>query len=314
MRAREFFASQYIHMNQDLVDYIRQQLKTGVSKNKITDTLLGQGWQQTDLDEAFAAAAGAKRAPETPAGKDNGFQEIEEDISRPKFGRQAILLAIAGIAALAVLAGVAMLFLPSEKKGGGDTAGGQPTDTPAENSGATTQNETPADTDQIPAALDVDTAALAREMEGLIQPPSGWQEKTGEISLQAALYFMKPAAEKDASGKTIFNEFVNITRGSIKARGAADAAAYLEKRKAALQSKIASYKITSERKIKLAGGEEATLINASFTQNGLAMKNTQLFAFKGDFAYIVTAVVLASNWDKEKDMVGAAVTSFKLPQ
>ena len=45
-------------MNQELIDYIKQQMNLNVSKNKIADVLLGQGWQQPELDEAFAAAEG----------------------------------------------------------------------------------------------------------------------------------------------------------------------------------------------------------------------------------------------------------------
>jgi hypothetical protein len=38
-----------------------------------------------------------------------------------------------------------------------------------------------------------------------------------------------------------------------------------------------------------------------------------LLAVKGDYVYVVTGVVLASNWNIEKDMIGAAVMSFKFP-
>ncbi|HNU96517.1 MAG TPA: hypothetical protein PKH95_03845, partial [Candidatus Magasanikbacteria bacterium] len=45
-------------MNKELVDYIKQQSSGGVSKNKVTEVLLEQGWHQTEIDEAFADAEG----------------------------------------------------------------------------------------------------------------------------------------------------------------------------------------------------------------------------------------------------------------
>jgi hypothetical protein len=45
-------------MNKELVDYIKQQLSLSVSKNKIADILLEQGWHQAEIDEAFLDAEG----------------------------------------------------------------------------------------------------------------------------------------------------------------------------------------------------------------------------------------------------------------
>lgn len=42
--------------NQQLLDYIMQQLKQGAERETIKNSLLGQGWQQKDLDEAFSTA------------------------------------------------------------------------------------------------------------------------------------------------------------------------------------------------------------------------------------------------------------------
>jgi len=39
--------------NQQLLDYIKQQLVQGISKEIISTDLLSQGWQQQDIDEAF---------------------------------------------------------------------------------------------------------------------------------------------------------------------------------------------------------------------------------------------------------------------
>jgi len=41
--------------NQQLLDYIKQQLSQGVSREVISSNLLSQGWQQQDINEAFSA-------------------------------------------------------------------------------------------------------------------------------------------------------------------------------------------------------------------------------------------------------------------
>ena len=125
--------------------------------------------------------------------------------------------------------------------------------------------------------------------------------------------FFKPTAEKDKSGADIFTEKMSITRESIKSVGVANADEYFAKSKKSLQATIADYKITAERKVNLADGSPATLIGGTFSQDGLALRNMQLFAVKGDDAYVVTGVVLDSNWNQEKDMIGSAVMSFKFP-
>ncbi len=44
--------------NQQLLDYIKQQLRQGVSREIINNNLISQGWQQSDINEAFSQATG----------------------------------------------------------------------------------------------------------------------------------------------------------------------------------------------------------------------------------------------------------------
>ncbi len=46
-------------INQQLLDYVRQQLAAGVAKEEITKTLLTQGWPQQDINETFIGLSGA---------------------------------------------------------------------------------------------------------------------------------------------------------------------------------------------------------------------------------------------------------------
>jgi len=42
-------------LNQQLIDYIKQQLQRGISKEQIKNSLIANGWQAQDVDEAFAS-------------------------------------------------------------------------------------------------------------------------------------------------------------------------------------------------------------------------------------------------------------------
>lgn len=44
--------------NQQLLDYIKQQLQQGVSREIISNNLISQGWQQSDVNEAFSQTTG----------------------------------------------------------------------------------------------------------------------------------------------------------------------------------------------------------------------------------------------------------------
>ncbi|MCX7589670.1 MAG: hypothetical protein N2Z85_01875, partial [Patescibacteria group bacterium] len=40
-------------VNQQLLDYLREQLRSGVNRKDLKDTLLSVGWQEVDINEAF---------------------------------------------------------------------------------------------------------------------------------------------------------------------------------------------------------------------------------------------------------------------
>ena len=45
-------------VNQQILDYIKQQTQQGVSREIITNNLISQGWQSSDVNEAFSQATG----------------------------------------------------------------------------------------------------------------------------------------------------------------------------------------------------------------------------------------------------------------
>ena len=40
-------------INQQVLDYIKQQLEQGATKKSISSSLVSQGWQASDIEEAF---------------------------------------------------------------------------------------------------------------------------------------------------------------------------------------------------------------------------------------------------------------------
>ena len=52
--------------NQQLLDYIKGDLAKGVTEADLRAALSGQGWAQSDVDEAFAAVSGKQAPPAQP--------------------------------------------------------------------------------------------------------------------------------------------------------------------------------------------------------------------------------------------------------
>jgi len=58
--------------NQQLLDYIKQQLQQGVSQEIISNNLISQGWQQSDVNEAFSQTTGQNFSTQTNSSFDVG--------------------------------------------------------------------------------------------------------------------------------------------------------------------------------------------------------------------------------------------------
>ncbi len=113
-------------ITQQLLDYIKQQLAQGISKEIINSNLLSQGWQQQDVDEAFSAAENQSViVPQSP--------QISFTSEKNK---TTIILIVVGGALLLIGLGVGGFFLFSKVKPSPQTI--QPTQQPT-----TTQNTIP---------------------------------------------------------------------------------------------------------------------------------------------------------------------------
>jgi hypothetical protein len=305
-------------MNQELVEYIKQQTSLNVSKNKITDVLLGQGWQQAELDEAFNAAEGASKAAENKISYEEEGLDVVDDSGEGASGDPKKKLIIAGgiTLVLVLLVGGILAFT---------SGGGKKEEKPADQKPVTENNAKPAEENngQTPEVQEttviekpaVDNTALitaAEKLSKTVTAPAGWELRQGIINGRPLVGYFKPAPE--GTGENALTENVSITAESLKAANIATEADYLAKSKSALATSLKDYKVTVEKTVKLSDGTGATLIGSSSTQNGNPIRSIQLFTFKDGAAYVVTGVVLASNWEAEKDMLGAAVLSFKFPE
>ena len=63
-------------INQELLDYVKQQLQQGVSKEQIKGSLMGNGWQESDINEAFMALS-APSIPVPPATVPSGMTSFQ---------------------------------------------------------------------------------------------------------------------------------------------------------------------------------------------------------------------------------------------
>jgi hypothetical protein len=309
------------NMNQELVDYIKQQMKVNVSKNKIVDVLSEQGWRQSEIDEAFSAASGSVGAARVGGFGENQFEgDGLENATRAGANRKTIMYVAAGLVVLAIFATI--IILPSlgvnkenstivnTPKPVAVTGNDVRVNTVATSPAADSQN---AASESMKAQISAGLMAEIKKLETSIQPPAGWVEREGTVRARPLAVFFKPTTEKDSLGKDVYNENISISEDIYKSTEITDPDGYVAKAKSIVQSSIPSYKMATEKKVKLEDGTVATLIGGSLSQNGLALKSMQLYAFKGGNVYVITGIVAAANWNKEKDAVGAAVMSFKFP-
>jgi hypothetical protein len=70
--------------NQQLIDYIKQQMQLGVPKDSIKQTLVTSGWPEGDIQEGFTAIAGpAVIQPQASAPAVSVAQPVTSDIREP---------------------------------------------------------------------------------------------------------------------------------------------------------------------------------------------------------------------------------------
>ena len=89
-------------INQQLLDYIKQQLQQGVSREIITSNLISQGWQQSDINEAFVSI----NSPISSTPQENiATQQFSTISQQPKRRINKALLAVISILGILIIGG-----------------------------------------------------------------------------------------------------------------------------------------------------------------------------------------------------------------
>ena len=70
-----------------ILDYVRQQLGAGVSREQILQNLSTQGWSQQDINEAFAAVKTTANVPQPPSVSSPTLQEDPQTTPNSSFSR-----------------------------------------------------------------------------------------------------------------------------------------------------------------------------------------------------------------------------------
>ncbi|TSC54267.1 MAG: hypothetical protein LiPW31_190 [Microgenomates group bacterium LiPW_31] len=65
-------------INQQLIDYIEQQLQQGVSKKDVKDVLVLRGWKEQDIDEAFYLASKQSSSEASPTPTRTASSPVQE--------------------------------------------------------------------------------------------------------------------------------------------------------------------------------------------------------------------------------------------
>ncbi len=89
-------------VNQQLLDYIKQQLKQGVSREQIRSSLMANGWQEADINEAFVSI----NSPISSTSPENiAAQQFSTISQQPERRINKTLLAIFSILGILIIGG-----------------------------------------------------------------------------------------------------------------------------------------------------------------------------------------------------------------
>ena len=89
-------------INQQILDYIKQQLQQGVSREQIKSSLMTNGWQENDISSAFNMLS---QVPQTPMATEN-LSPQQRGINVKKMITKGILGIFAGLAFGLIIGGI----------------------------------------------------------------------------------------------------------------------------------------------------------------------------------------------------------------
>jgi len=328
--------------NQQLLDYIKQQLQQGVSREIITNNLISQGWQQSHINEAFSQSSGQSFTAQVNPSFDVG------DASKNGKATTSLVLGIIGLIAWfipligAPITIIGLIFgikgLKSLKRGVAiagivlcsiglfatvvnasigayQGATGQnylvnkflnrdtQQESPAQPTSQQPQQQK-APQDSIPGVLERQPYSNA-QYGFKINAPKGWRvDESGQLGTIVFFLNTKP----DQEGGNPFSANINVTTGSTQGY---DLDGYVSATKDLLPKVLQNYKSTDNRKVNI-NGMQAQIIGGTFMQGVFPLRNLQLIVVKDGQAYVVTGTVLESTWNQYKDLIESSLMTFSL--
>lgn len=123
-----------------------------------------------------------------------------------------------------------------------------------------------------------------------ITPPANWLMKEKNIG-NATVQFLNSITDQDVTGKFSANINVLIESTSLTL------ADYIAASETTLRKVLPNYKLIDSKKMKF-GALSGHILGGTFTNGGVAFHNRQIFIISKGNVYIVTAISLASLWDK----------------
>ncbi len=123
-----------------------------------------------------------------------------------------------------------------------------------------------------------------------ITPPANWLMKNKNIG-NAAVQFINSVADQDVTGKfsASMNVLIEPTNLTV--------ADYAKASESTLVNLLPSYKLIDFKK-KTFGLLDGYIIGGTFINNGVMLRNRQVFVVTNGNVYIATAISLNSLWDK----------------
>lgn len=283
-----------------LIDYIKTQLNNGFSRQDITQSLITQGWQSVDINEAFNQSQPPTANNPTPSTQTVVTTSSSNSSSS---GFKIIIYIIIGVLILA-LAGVATYF------GYGafvNRNSNVEADNQTLNENQPTPTEMPAENSDNQTSQNTETSVYTNQEHGFsITPPTGWTtDESGILGMLVVFYTTEN--DYDIEGNA-FRSNINIATDTTSGLSFED---YIDATKEQLPLLLQNYRLLEEATVEV-DSRPGKLLTGTFTQGVFDVTNYQLIVLKDETVFVVTASTLSEVWDNQKDTLKNSLLTLKL--
>ena len=321
-------------INPQLLDYVRAQRATGLSKDAITQALAAGGWSAQDANEAFMAIEGVKTPPPPPPTSPGptGARMITPPVvvagaavnppiqaqQAPMGGQSSAMTPpVAIIQPRPIMAASELNTAPVRVRHTGRwiliivivlillaVAGAAAWIymNPSILTQYLPQTSQPAPTyvptTTLPTALAPEAYTDSQNGFSFI-PPTGWQKINTNV-LGTDVIFANTASPGDGAN-------INVTSGTTTL----SLDSYVAMSKKELGTVLTNYKLVNEATTTV-NSIPAYILGGTFRQGTSTLENLQLIVVSNYKWYVVTGTAASSSWNGYKDMVETSFSTFKL--